>query len=405
MAEFVFEDEEYSAELDGFPLIEENHTGGDALERAATKYVGKVRRGEQPTPEELAVEHPELAAELQELLPIAQALEQWKVQKEAECLRQNRPNEFAIKYLGNCEIVREIGRGGMGVVFEARQGPWKRRVAVKMLPWRFADTLPHWRDRFHAEALTIAKLRHRHIVPVYTFGEHEGYCYYVMQFVEGLSLDRVLVHLRDPLKSDSSTAAANGLARRLAADHWPSAARIGAEVTLALEHAHGFGVLHNDIKPANLLIDSTGHILVTDFSTYRLAELPDQSERATGTYRYMAPERFLGEGDVRSDLYSLGATLYELITHRPAFSAQDRGEMMDSILRSEIIPPRRIRRDIPWELEAIILKAMARDPGDRYPTARELRGDLMRFLHGERISIPRPSVFQKLINWTKRRPR
>ncbi len=229
--------EEFAAELDGFPLPGNEIPRGDALERAATDYLNQVRRGESPTTEGMAAEHPELAAELMDLLPIAQALELWKVQKEAECLRQNRPTEFHIKQLGDCEIIREIGRGGMGVVFEAHQGPWKRRVAVKMLPWRFGDALPHWKDRFHAEAKTIAQLRHPNIVPVYTFGEHEGYCYYVMQLVEGLSLDRVLARLRDPEGASLSSASANSLARRLEADHWPSVARIGAEVCLALEEA------------------------------------------------------------------------------------------------------------------------------------------------------------------------
>ncbi len=384
--------EEFDAELDGFPLpdAEGAKPAGDALERAATNYVSKVRRGELPTPAGMAAEHPELAAELEELLPIAQALELWKVQKEVDCLRQNRPNEFHIKQLGDCEIIREIGRGGMGVVFEARQGPWKRRVAVKMLPWKFGDALPQWKARFHEEAKTIGQLRHRNIVPVYTFGEHDGYCYYVMQLVEGLSLDRMLADLRDP--DSASSAPINPLAKRLEADHWPSVARICAEVCLALEHAHELGVLHNDIKPANLLVDVTGHILLTDFSTHRLqAEFQDQSERATGTYRYMPPERFIGPGDERGDVYSLGVTLYEVLARQPAFGGQDRGEMLDCIARSQFIPPRKVRANVPWELEAIVLKAMAENPDSRYPSAREMRRDLMRFLQRRPISLSPPN--------------
>ncbi len=158
--------------------------------------------------------------------------------------------------------------------------------------------------------------------------------------------------------------------------------------------------MHNDIKPANLLVDATGHILVTDFSTHRLqAEFQDQSERGTGTFRYMAPERFLGTGDVRSDVYSFGATLYELIAQEPAFTGQDRGEMMDRILKSEFIPLRKLRPNIPWELEAIIRSAMAGDPGKRYPSARELRRDLMRFLHGQPISLGKPGLFRRVAGW------
>lgn len=399
--------EEYAAELDGFPLpATGSENSGDAVERAATDYLNKVRRGEQPTPEGIAAEHPELAAELKDLLPIAEALELWKVQKEAEVLRQNRPAEFQIERLGDCEIVRELGRGGMGVVFEALQGPWQRRVAVKMLPWRFGDALPKWKDRFHAEAKTIAQLRHPNIVPIYTFGEHEGYCYYVMPLVEGLSLDRILANLRDPQGTGASSGLAGTLARRLESDHWPSVARIGAEVCLALEHAHELGVLHNDIKPANLLVDKTGHILVTDFSTHRLqAEFQDQSERATGTFRYMPPERFEGTSDRRSDVYSLGVTLYEVLARQPAFTGKDRGEMMDHIVRSEFVPLRKLRPEIPWQLNAIVTKAMSARPMDRYESAREMRRDLMRFLHKEPISLKPPGLFRRLIDWFQARLR
>jgi serine/threonine protein kinase len=395
----VTDAEEFAAELDGFPLpTKGSEKSGDAVERAATDFLGKVRRGEQPTPEGMAEEHPELAAELKDLLPIAEALELWKVQKEAEVLRQNRPTEFQIKQLGDCEIVRELGRGGMGVVFEAIQGPWQRRVAVKMLPWRFGDALPKWKDRFQAEAKTIAQLRHPNIVPIYTFGEHEGYCYYVMPLVEGLSLDRVLENLRNAGAGGSPSALVGTLARRLEADHWPTIARIGAEVCLALEHAHELGVLHNDIKPANLLVDKTGHILVTDFSTHRLqAEFQEQSERATGTFRYMPPERFQGLSDTRSDVYSLGVTLYEILARQPAFTGKDRGEMLDRIARAEVAPLRKLRPEIPWELEAIVMKAMSQNPLDRYESVREMRRDLMRFLHKEPISLKRPNLFKRMM--------
>lgn len=404
MTNSVFD--EFDAELDGFPLPsqDDNRPSGDELERLASDFVTRVRQGELPDTEKLTEEHPELAAELEALLPIAEALEQWKMQKEAECLRQNRLDEFSIEQLGDCEIVREIGRGGMGVVFEARQGQWKRKVAVKMLPWRFGDALPKWRERFHQEAKTIGQLRHRNIVPVYTFGEHEGYCYYVMQFVEGLSLDRVLASLSNPAIPNALPTSSTSLAKRIAANHWPSLAKIGVQVASALEHAHNLGVLHNDIKPANLLVDATGQILVTDFCAHRLqTDFQEQTERGTGTYRYLAPERLFTAGDVRSDVYSLGTTLYELFTRQPAFIGRDRNELIDRISKAEFPPPREICEDIPWELEAIILKAMAVNPEDRYQSARQLRADLMRFLHKQPISIPRPNAFRRVIGWCRSR--
>ncbi len=392
--------EEFDAELDGFPLsADDQDTGGDRLERLASRFVAKVREGDLVETDGFAQEHPELAAELAELLPIARALEQWKTQKETECLRQNRPVEFSVQQLGDCEIVREIGRGGMGVVFEARQGPWKRPVAVKMLPWRFGQALPKWKERFQQEAKTIAQLRHPNIVPVYTFGECDGYCYYVMQLVEGSSLDRVLADVREASAPDASADSLSAFTQRLAADHWPAIARIGVQVASAIEEAHRLGILHNDIKPANLLVDRTGQILVTDFFAHRLnEEWQDPGDQAAGTFRYLAPERLSGTADARSDVYSLGVTLYELLTRRPAFEGANRTEMLDRIARSEFLPPRKVRREIPWELAAIVLKAMARDPADRYQSARELRADLMRFLAGRPISLPRPGLFRRLID-------
>ncbi len=399
---------DFDAELDGFPLSESSQTdgGGDVLERLASNYVAQVRHGQNPISDDVAAEHPELAGELAELLPVAAALEQWKTQKEAECLRENRPSEFSIEQLGDCEIVREIGRGGMGVVFEARQGAWKRRVAVKMLPWKFEEPLSHWKDRFQQEAKTIAQLRHRNIVPIYTFGEHEGYCYYVMQYVEGLSLDCVLAHVRQPDQMPLRSGVCASLAKRLKADHWPSIAKIGVQVALALEHAHQHNVLHNDIKPANLLVDAAGQILVTDFCANRVrAELEGDfgtetaEERSTGTYRFLAPERLASGSDSRSDVYSLGVTLYELLTRQPAFSGQNRSAMLDRIARADFLPPRKVRPEIPWELEAIVLKAMSLDPKNRYQSARELRVDFMRFLNNQPISIPRPSLVRRWLGW------
>ena len=389
--------DEFDAELDGFPLANEEPEagGGDVLERLASRYVAKVRQGELPETAGFAADHPELAAELEELLPIAQALEQWKTQKEADCLRQNRPAEYRVRQLGDCEIVREIGRGGMGVVFEARQGLWKRPVAVKMLPWKFGDALPQWKQRFEREAKTIAGLRHQNIVPVYTFGEHDGYCYYVMQLVEGSSLDRVLADVRE---ADSRAQPLSALARRMGANDWPTIAKIGQQVAQALEHAHGLGVLHNDIKPANLLVDRTGQILVTDFCAHQLnADWQESNERATGTYRYLAPERLFETSDVRSDVYSFGATLYELLTRWPAFEGTNRTELLERIARSEFVLPRKVRPEIPWELEAIVLKAMSPNPEARYQSAREMGADLMRFLHGRPISVPRPGFLRRLL--------
>src|SRR5690606_5094476 len=145
----------------------------------------EVRQGRAPSVDAYIAAHPQHAAEHRELLPLAKSLERWKLDKELECLRRNLPEEFPVRRLGNYQIVRELGRGGMGIVFLGEQNPSGHRVAIKVLPWRMATNQQDWQDRFRSEATTIAGLRHPHIVPVYSFGQSEGYCYYVMQFVEG----------------------------------------------------------------------------------------------------------------------------------------------------------------------------------------------------------------------------
>jgi len=150
-----------------------------------TRFTDAVRRGERPSIEEYVERYGEWADQIRELFPLIESLEQWKSEKEVQCLRQNLPDEFPVRRVGDYEFVRELGRGGMGIVFEAIRQSTGERFAVKLLPWRFATDMAQWKERFQREAATIARLRHPNIVRVYAFGTHEGYCYYVMQLVEG----------------------------------------------------------------------------------------------------------------------------------------------------------------------------------------------------------------------------
>jgi serine/threonine protein kinase len=408
----------FGADLHGLPAASDRDApaGRDTLELLLSRFAGEVRHGLSPSIERYARRHREFASEIRELFPLVESLERWKAEKEIDCLRRNLPDKLSVRRLGNYEIVRELGRGGMGVVFEAVHAISKRRVAVKLLPWRFAAELPRWKERLRREAETIASLRHPNIVPVFSFGEYHGYSYYVMQLITGVSLDRVIRRLRetdalnyaDEIRrggSDGSEGPGNDEDAVLARSSWQSFARIGAQVALALDYAHQQGVIHNDVKPANLLLESSGRVVVTDFGIgpRAIIEIPAESDRVTGTLRYMPPERLLDRGDARSDIYSLGVTLYELITQRPPFDSVERRELAEQILHARPVRPRRLARGLPRELETVVLKAMARDPATRYSSAREFAADLLRFANGERVHARPASPVAQLVRWCRTR--
>jgi serine/threonine protein kinase len=416
--------DQFAASPDGFPVAAdpEHFRAREPLEVLVSRFADAVRRGENPSIDEYAQRYGDWADQIRELFPMIESLEHWKSNKEVECLRRSVPQDFPVRRVGNYDFVRELGRGGMGIVFEAIQRDTGRRLAVKLLPWRFAAEMDQWKERFRREATTIARLRHPNIVEVYTFGTHEGYCYYVMQLVEGVSLDWIIRRLRETSdlvyvdeirragRADRSgfpedfppatSPASGGIAR----GSWHDFAHIGVQVALALAHAHEKGVLHNDIKPANLLLDRTGRVIVTDFGIGRrlAGDLEREDEHPTGTLRYMAPERLRGHCGVESDIYSLGATLYELVTQTPAFDAADRRKLIDRILRSQLKPPRQIVPQVPAPLETIILNAMAPEPRDRYASAQSLATDLLRYTEGLAVSSTRPGPVHRALRWCRR---
>jgi serine/threonine protein kinase len=243
-----------------------------------------------------------------------------------------------------------------------------------------------------------------------------------MELVEGVSLDWIIRRLRetndvvyvdeirrarheggDPPGSRGdplSGATVCGLHR----DSWAEFADIGHQVALALGHAHEAGVLHNDIKPANLLLERTGKVIVTDFGIGRRADgdRADAEEQPTGTLRYMAPERLAGHSETRSDIYALGLTLYELVTRTPAFDIVDRRELADAILRGAVRRPRELVPHIPRGLEKIILNAMAPVPDDRYASAAAMAVDLLKFINGRSIHSTRAGFIGRVMRWASR---
>jgi eukaryotic-like serine/threonine-protein kinase len=452
----------------------ETMSDSDVFNELAYEFAERYRRGERPALTEYTERYPELADDIRDLFPALVIMEQLGRsgdEERSEGVTGRLRYESSIpERLGDYRIIREIGRGGMGIVYEAVQESLGRHVALKVL------SLPQHMGsiqliRFQREARAAALLHHTNIVPVFGVGVHENIYYYAMQYIHGQSLDSVLLEMirlrRDSVDeatvaqvepSDISVSLASKLlTRRLGAQPAPSAAiagvtapmtspgrsagvvapatdseglpeggpspsssvldrneaqyfrsvaRLGIQAAEALAYAHSHGVVHRDIKPANLLLDVQGTIWVTDFG---LAKAQGHEELTSpgdvvGTLRYLAPERFHGKTDPRCDIYSLGVTLYEMLTLKPAFTASHRVQLIHSILHVEPVRPRKLDHRIPRDLETIVLKAIAKNPSNRFSTAGELAKELGRFVDGRPIRSRRVSVPERLWRWSRRNP-
>jgi serine/threonine protein kinase/Flp pilus assembly protein TadD len=385
--------------------------------RALQEYQAAVRVGQKPNRQEFQARFPEVAEALAECLDGLDFLQ--AVAPHLSGLEAGTPAAADLHPeapLGDFRILRELGRGGMGVVYEAVQISLGRRVALKVLP--FASALDAKQlQRFKNEAQAAAHLHHTHVVPVYATGCERGVHFYAMQFIDGQSLAAVIQGLRqhagleeDAAAGDSGTSVAGKLSTERSSKgpaFFRTVATLAVQAAGALEHAHGLGVVHRDIKPANLLVDGQGSLWVTDFG---LAQVQSDarltlSGDVLGTLRYMSPEQALAQRvviDHRTDLYSLGATLYELLTLEPVFPGPDRQELLRQIAFEEPRPLRRVTKAVPAELEIIVLKALAKEPAERYASARELADDLGRFLRDEPIRARRPPLVQRARKWARR---
>jgi serine/threonine protein kinase len=389
------------------------------LAHVTDEFLERQSRGEEPDIEDYAQRYPALAAVLRPTLKALRLIAMTPSPLDPEVLGEPSPGT-----LGDFRIVREVGRGGMGIVYEAEQVSLGRRVAVKMLP--FAATLDVKQlTRFQNEARAAAYLHHQHIVPVHYVGCERGVHFYAMQFIDGRSLAAVVAELRrlraradqkPPAPMNETADVSHGHPVPAAAQALPpdsgsetdqlaalatecspqdgmtfqTVARLGIQAAEALEYAHQFGIIHRDIKPANLLVDQRGNLWITDFG---LAHCQSQAGLTMtgdlmGTLRYMSPEQAQGKRallDPRTDIYSLGVTLYELVTLEPALPGDDRNDVLRRIVQEEPRPPRQLRRAMPKELESIVLKAIEKNPSDRYATAQDLAEDLRRYLEDKPI--------------------
>ncbi len=386
-------------------------------------YLAALRAGKNPRREEYLARYldlPEKASDYLEGIEMAFSLEQANVKPGMRTLDQ--PDSKQGEPIGDFRIGRELGRGGMGIVYEATQISLGRQVALKVLPFAAALDQRH-RKRFLLEAQAAAQLHHQNIVPVYAVGCERGTHYYAMQLIDGEPISAKLF--------DESESAATDLARstiKSRADmtlrqscvsdvslhksrqtRYQRIAALVADAAEALEYAHSCGIVHRDVKPGNLLLDVRGKLWITDFGLAHITsgEHVTQTGEMLGTMRYMSPEQASGSRGVidhRSDVYSLGATLYELLTGEPVFNGGDRQTLLNQVLHSDPRPLRQIDRATPEELETITLKALRHSPSDRYQTAQEFADDLHRYLNEMPIAARNPTLVDKTRKWMRRHP-
>jgi serine/threonine protein kinase/WD40 repeat protein len=372
------------------------------IDDVVAAYLQAVHRGEKADQEALLAAHPDLADELKAFFADHERMKTLigsPDQQESNVFGTLNGSATAtpdigtkVRYLGDYELLSEIARGGMGVVYRARQMSLNRTVALKMiLTGQLAS--PEDVQRFRTEAEAAANLDHPHIVPIYEVGEHEGQHYFSMKLIEGGSLSQEKEEHK-PLGTKQQ-------------QRW--AAQLVATVARAVHHAHQRGILHRDLKPGNILLDAQGQPHVTDFGLAKKVEGGSEMTHTgviVGTPSYMAPEQARSNKGLTTgvDVYSLGAILYELLTGQPPFKAATPLDTILEVLEKEPVKPRALIPAIDRDLETIVLKCLEKDPARRYGSTESLAEELDRWIRGEPISARPVGQFERSWRWCRRNP-
>jgi tetratricopeptide (TPR) repeat protein len=377
-------------------------SSSDPVADVLADWFERREKGAAETLEELLAAHPDMADELRKRVDAAGVLD--RVFEEEDDEASGVPET-----IGDFRILREIGRGGMGAVYEARQESIGRLVALKVL----SPSITSSREavaRFRREAKAAGRLHHTNIVPIYAMGRHGGHWYYAMELVQGRALSQIVAEMKAEAERAGSrrrgtpSSGLDGDSPGLGSStgprgYWADLADRFAAVAEALETAHVQGVIHRDIKPANIMLDHDGSLKVVDFGLARLEGGDGPSltitGRIMGTPFYMSPEQAMARRmpvDHRTDIYSLGATMYEILTQSPPFEGKSLQEVCSQIITKEPVLPRRVDGRIPRDLETVVLKAMEKDPDKRYQTAASFARDLRRFAEGGAIRARRIGI-------------
>lgn len=404
----------------------------EAVVKLAEDFVKRYRKGDRIEVDQYVKQYPELANEVASYIEALMFIEKLNDKQSSS---KYKIQSAVPKQFGEYRILGEIGRGGMGVVYDALQSSLNRHVAIKVLASP-STSVPSMKERFLREARTAAGLHHSHIVPVHGVGEQENVCYFVMQKIDGIGLDRILHHLRHVSQSASSTdhermkastaphqtvplplekvpTSPTSLTPQQLVNHWQEltfenrcrlVARIGSQIADALAYAHEQGIVHRDVKPGNILLDHQLHPWLNDFGLAQVSDGTDltASGQVMGTLRYLPPERLRGVSEPAGDIYALGMTLYELVALQCPYSTTDHAQLIHQIQSEEPKSLLEVEKNTPRDLNTIIMKCLAKLPEQRYATAHLLAGDLQRWLNGDPIQARPLRWWEKGMRWARK---